>query len=53
MYQLKRKGNWIITPTKIKISFGREITKEQIRDLSITELREYVYSEVSKLIERP
>jgi len=53
MYQLKRKGNWIITPTKIKISFGREITKEQISDLSIPELREYVHNEISKLIERP
>jgi 1-acyl-sn-glycerol-3-phosphate acyltransferase len=53
MYQLKRKGNWIITPTKVKISFGREITKEQIRDLSITDLRDYVHNEISKLIERP
>jgi 1-acyl-sn-glycerol-3-phosphate acyltransferase len=53
MYQLKRKGNWIITPTKIKISFGREITREQIRDLSVPELRDYVHTEISKLIERP
>jgi len=53
MYQLKRKGNWIITPTKIKISFGLEITKEQVQDLSIPELRDYVHDEISKLIERP
>lgn len=53
LYHLKRKGNWIISPTKIKIKFGREITAEQIRDLSILELREYVHTEISKLIERP
>jgi 1-acyl-sn-glycerol-3-phosphate acyltransferase len=53
MYHLKRKGNWMITPTRIKISFGREITKEQIRDLSIPDLRDYVQTEISKLIERP
>jgi 1-acyl-sn-glycerol-3-phosphate acyltransferase len=53
LYRLKRKGNWIITPTTIKISFGPEITREQIGDLSVTELRDYVHAEISKLIERP
>jgi 1-acyl-sn-glycerol-3-phosphate acyltransferase len=53
MYQLKRKGNWIIRPATIKISFGREITKEEIRDLSIPDLRDCVHNEISKLIERP
>jgi 1-acyl-sn-glycerol-3-phosphate acyltransferase len=53
MYHLKRKGNWIIRPTTIKISFGPEITKEQIKELSVTDLRDLVQAEVSKLIERP
>lgn len=53
LYQLKRKGSWIITPTRIKVSFGSEITREQIESLSITELREYVQNEVVKLIENP
>jgi 1-acyl-sn-glycerol-3-phosphate acyltransferase len=53
MYQLKRKGNWIIKPTKIKISFGPEISRELIQDLSITELRDYVHGVITMLIERP
>jgi 1-acyl-sn-glycerol-3-phosphate acyltransferase len=53
LYQLKRKGSWIIRPSNIKISFGPEITNEQIASLSIPELRDYVQNEVAKLIERP
>ena len=53
LYQLKRKGSWIIRPSKIKISFGPEITREQIADLSILELRNYVQNEVAKLVEKP
>jgi 1-acyl-sn-glycerol-3-phosphate acyltransferase len=53
MYHLKRKGNWMISPTKIKISFGQEVTPEQISSLSIGELRDYVQTEIGKLIERP
>jgi 1-acyl-sn-glycerol-3-phosphate acyltransferase len=53
MYHLKRKGNWLIRPTTIKISFGPEITGQQVRDLSITELRDVVREEISKLVERP
>ncbi len=53
MYQLKRKGNWIIRPSKIKIRFGKEITKDQIDAFSILELRDYVQTEIIKLIEKP
>jgi 1-acyl-sn-glycerol-3-phosphate acyltransferase len=53
MYHLKRKGNWMIRPTRIKISFGQEITKEEIEAFSILELREYVHNEISRLIEKP
>jgi 1-acyl-sn-glycerol-3-phosphate acyltransferase len=53
MYEMKRKGNWIIRPTTIKISFGPEIAKGQIQELSVTDLRDLVQAEVSKLIERP
>jgi 1-acyl-sn-glycerol-3-phosphate acyltransferase len=53
LYHLKRKGNWMIRPTKIKISFGQEITGEQIRDMSISELRDDVQMKIGKLIERP
>jgi len=53
MYNLKRKGSWIIRPSKIKISFGPEITRDQIAGFSILELRDYVQNEIIKLVERP
>jgi len=53
LYQLKRKGSWIIRPSKIKISFGPEITRDQIASFSIPELRDHVQNEIAKLVERP
>jgi len=53
LYTLKRKGNWMIRPTNIKISFGPEVTPEQISSLSPGELRDYVQVEIGKLIDRP
>jgi 1-acyl-sn-glycerol-3-phosphate acyltransferase len=53
LYHLKRKGSWIISPSKIKISFGPEITRDQIASFSILELRDHVQKEIAKLIERP
>jgi len=53
LYNLKRKGSWIIRPSKIKISFGPEITKDQIASLSVLELRDYVQKEIVKLVENP
>jgi len=53
LFHLKSKGSWIIRPSKIKISFGPEITRDQVAGLSITELRDFVKNEIGKLIERP
>jgi 1-acyl-sn-glycerol-3-phosphate acyltransferase len=53
LYHLKRKGSWIIRPSKIKISFGPEITRDQIASFSIPELRDHVQKEIAKLVERP
>jgi 1-acyl-sn-glycerol-3-phosphate acyltransferase len=53
MYQLKRKGSWIIRPSMVKISFGQEICREKIDAFSIPVLREYVKNEISKLTEYP
>jgi len=53
LYHMKRKGSWMIRPAKIKISFGPEITREMISDLSITGLRDHVQNEIARLIERP
>ncbi len=53
LYTLKRKGSWIISPTKIKISFGMEISKKKMDELSIDELRDLVQNEVFKLVDKP
>lgn len=53
MYELKPKGSWIIKPTTIKISFGNAIGTEIIDNLNVGELRDYVQTEVEKLIEKP
>jgi 1-acyl-sn-glycerol-3-phosphate acyltransferase len=53
LYHLKRKGSWIIRPSKIKISFGPEITMDLIAGFSIPELRDYVQNEITKLVEKP
>lgn len=53
LYHLNRKGSWIIKPSKIKISFGPEITRDKIASLSIIELRDHVQNEIARLIERP
>ncbi len=53
LYQLKRKGSWIIRPTKIKIRFGPKITRDQVETLSIHELRDLMQNEISKLVEKP
>ena len=53
MYSLKRKGNWMIRPGKVKIAFGEEITKEEISNLSINDLKDLVQRKISELVERP
>jgi 1-acyl-sn-glycerol-3-phosphate acyltransferase len=53
LYHLKRKGSWIIRPSKIKISFGPEITSDKIASFSIEELRDHVQNEIARLRERP
>jgi 1-acyl-sn-glycerol-3-phosphate acyltransferase len=53
LYNLKRKGSWIIRPSKIKISFGPEITTDQIASLSVSDLRDHVQNEIAKLVVRP
>jgi 1-acyl-sn-glycerol-3-phosphate acyltransferase len=53
LYDLKRKGSWKISPSKIKISLGPEITKDQIAGFSAPELRDYVQNEIARLIEKP
>ena len=50
LFHLKRKGSWLIHPTKIKINFGDPIPVEKIETLSILELRNYVRMRIEELV---
>ncbi len=44
--------NFWIQPVKIKVNFGRPISKEQIARMSVEELRDMVYQEIKRLSEQ-
>ncbi len=52
LFHLKRKGNWHIQPTTVKIKFGNIITAEEIASMSVAELRDRTRAEIESLIER-
>jgi len=51
VFQLKRKGSWLIRPRTITIKFGQPIDPETIRTLSIEELRDLTKTKIQELIE--
>jgi len=53
LFEMKRKGSWHIQPTTVKIKFGQIIHVEQIRNLSVVELRDLTRERIEGLIERP
>lgn len=53
LYQLKRKGNWLIRPTKLKLNFGEPISKTTMNKLTTIELRDLTHSRILELIESP
>jgi 1-acyl-sn-glycerol-3-phosphate acyltransferase len=53
LFQLKRKGSWIIRPTTLKIKFGNVIPLSDIQARSIIELRDLIRDKILGLIERP
>ena len=53
LFQLKKKGSWLITPTTLKVKFGKPISTDQIETLSITELRDVTKKQIQNLIESP
>ncbi|MBC8185520.1 1-acyl-sn-glycerol-3-phosphate acyltransferase [candidate division KSB1 bacterium] len=53
LFQLKRKGSWIVTPTPLKVKFGTPISATQIEKLSVKELRDLTREKIQGLIERP
>jgi len=50
VFELKRKGSWIINPRTIMIKFGPPIEPEQIRNLSVEELRDLAKDRILTLI---
>ncbi len=53
LFTLKSKNSWIMKPTKIKVHFGRIVSKEQIDRLSVSELRELMSRRIKSLVEYP
>jgi len=51
VFQLKRKGSWLIRPRPIKIKFGPPIEPEQIRTLSVEVLRDLTKARILALID--
>jgi len=50
VFQLKRKGSWLIRPGVVQIKFGLPIEPETIRSLSVEELRDLTKSKIHELI---
>jgi 1-acyl-sn-glycerol-3-phosphate acyltransferase len=53
LFHLKAKHSWIVRPTTVKVKFGRPVSAETIRSLSVEELRDRVRDAIQNLVERP
>ena len=53
LFSLKKKGSWIIRPTRLKIKFGNTISIDVVNSLSPVELRDVVRAKIQNLIETP
>jgi 1-acyl-sn-glycerol-3-phosphate acyltransferase len=53
LFDWKRKGSWHIRPTTVKIKFGEIITSEEIKEMSVVDLRDKTRERIQGLIERP
>jgi len=51
VFELKRKGSWIVSPRTITIKFGPPIDPETISNLSVEDLRDLTRSKIQDLIE--
>lgn len=52
-FRLKPKNSRLIRPTPITMKFGDIIPHEKYAAMSVIELRDYVWKEIDKLIEKP
>jgi 1-acyl-sn-glycerol-3-phosphate acyltransferase len=48
-FQLKRKGSWLIRPHPVTIKFGQQVSPEEIKALSVEELRDCIRARISDL----
>ncbi len=51
LFQVLKKGNWIITPQPVRVRFGVPIEPETIGELTIPELRDMVRKRIEALID--
>jgi 1-acyl-sn-glycerol-3-phosphate acyltransferase len=50
IYNVKRKGSWLIRPAKVKVNFGEVITREQIEKMDIKNISDMAKERISRLI---
>jgi 1-acyl-sn-glycerol-3-phosphate acyltransferase len=50
LFELKRKGSWLIRPRPVSIKFGEPVETEEIQALSVDELRDKIRDKISALI---
>lgn len=50
LFELKRKGSWLIRPRPVSIRFGEPVDTESIQSLSSEELRDYIRIQIQNLI---
>ncbi len=51
LFEVKRKGSWIINPGTVTLKIGKPIDTETINSMTAEELRDYVKSEIQKMLE--
>ncbi len=53
LFHVKQKDSWILRPAPIKIKFGDSIPVNDVRTLSVVELRDLTRQKIQELIEKP
>jgi 1-acyl-sn-glycerol-3-phosphate acyltransferase len=50
LFEVKRKGSWIICPARVTIVYGEPILPEQIAELTLDQLREFTRNRIVTLL---
>jgi 1-acyl-sn-glycerol-3-phosphate acyltransferase len=51
LFEVKRKGSWLIHPSKVKVKFGEAITIEQVESMEIKSLSALTRDRIAALID--